>query len=179
MRPTAIALLCLGCAPAPIVSPLDVAGADVGPDRPEYLVNPSDRSDNMADVPIATDTSSADASSADTTDASSADTTDASSADTSSADTSSADITDASSADTSSADTSSADITDASSADVRAADAPDARPLMCPRGFEFDTCPTGPTQPCCAVDARTTIPLGCGCLTAPFECTPRGRTGCP
>ena len=140
MRPTAIALLCLGCAPAPIVSPLDVAGADVGPDRPEYLVNPSDRSDNMADVPIATDASSADASSADTTDASSADT---------------------------------------SSADVRAADAPDARPLMCPRGFEFDTCPTGPTQPCCAVDSRTTIPLGCGCLTAPFECTPRGRTGCP
>ncbi len=45
--------------------------------------------------------------------------------------------------------------------------------------FNGRVLPLDDGQPCCAVDSRTTIPLGCGCLTAPFECTPRGRTGCP
>ena len=74
-----------------------------------------------------------------------------------------------------------AELATVDAADVAAEPAPtDAPALMCARGFEFDRCTNvGELTPCCAVDSRTTIPLGCGCLTAPFECTPRGRTGCP
>ena len=53
-------------------------------------------------------------------------------------------------------------------------------PLVCPRGFEFDRCAavTGIT-PCCVVDSRTTLPLGCGCRLSAFECVPHGRAECP
>ena len=74
-----------------------------------------------------------------------------------------------------------AELATVDAADVAAEPAPtDAPALMCARGFEFDRCTNvGELTPCCAVDSRTTVPLGCGCLVAPFRCVPRGQSGCP
>ena len=74
-----------------------------------------------------------------------------------------------------------AELATVDAADVAAEPAPtDAPALMCARGFEFDRCTNvGELTPCCAVDSRTTVPLGCGCLVAPFRCVARGQSGCP
>ena len=62
--------------------------------------------------------------------------------------------------------------------DAHAVDVPlDA--FLCARGFEFDRCSVpADSRPCCLVDGRTTVPLGCGCLVGAV-CVPHGRTGCP